>query len=163
MNFNGTYTIANKFKATPTAINRECIGQYSVNCGSIQPEWQHNLRGTLDFGPANVSLLWRYTAGVDYERILAPRFNGAITGFGPLVGQTYNFNKISAFSYFDLSTGFKIMDNITLDMLVANLFDKKPPIVGSTLGTTGQNSGNTYPSTYDALGRRYQVTLGVRF
>jgi iron complex outermembrane receptor protein len=163
MNFNATYTIANKFKATPTAINRECIGQYSVNCGSIQPEWQHNLRGTLDFGPANVSLLWRYIAGVDYERILAPRFNGAITGFGPLVGQTYNFNKISAFSYFDLSTGFKIMDNITLDMLVANLFDKKPPIVGSTLGTTGQNSGNTYPSTYDALGRRYQVTLGVRF
>jgi outer membrane receptor protein involved in Fe transport len=163
VNFNGTYTIKNKFKATPSAINRECVGQYSVNCGSIQPEWQHNMRAGLDFGTFNASILWRYIAGVDYERILAPRFSGAITGFGPLVGRTYNFNKISAFSYFDLTGGFKITDNVKVDMLVANLFNKQPPILGSTLGTTGQNSGNTYPSTYDTMGRRYQVTLGVKF
>lgn len=29
---------------------------------------------------------------------------------------------------------------------------KKPPLVGSTIGATAFNSGNTYPSTYDALG-----------
>ena len=172
LNFNGTYTITNKFQATPTAFNRECVGMYSVNCGSIQPEWQHNFRTTLDFGPANISLLWRYLGKMRYEDnrnpatgalFLAPRFNGAITGFGPLVGQTYNFNKISAYNFFDLSGGFKIMDNMTLDMLVANMFDKKPPVVGSTIGGTGQNSGNTFPSAYDAMGRRYSVTLGVRF
>ncbi|MEI6487137.1 MAG: TonB-dependent receptor [Sphingomonadales bacterium] len=163
VNFNGTFTISNKFQATPTSLLRECIGQYSVNCGSIQPDWSHNLRAGLDFGSVNASVLWRYMTSVAYERILSPRFSGQITGFGPLVGNTYNFNKISAFSYFDLNAGFKIKDNIHLDFLVANVFDKKPPIVGSTLGTTGQNSGNTYPSTFDALGRRYNVTLGVRF
>lgn len=166
LNLNGTYTIDNYFKATPTAVNRECVGQYSVNCGSIQPKWQHNFRTTLDFGSFNVSALWRYMTAVNYEwRLQNTRraFSGAIAGFGPLVGQTYDFNRISAYSLFDLSAGFKVMDNVNLDFLVANLFDKQPPIVGSTLGTTGQNSGNTYPSSYDALGRRYTVTLGVRF
>lgn len=167
MNLNGTYTIDNYFQATPTSINRECVGQYSVNCGAIQPKWAHNLRTTLDFdGDINVSLLWRYMSGVEYERRLfetRKAFNGTITGSGVLVGQKLDFNKISAFSYFDLSAGFKIMDTFTLDLLVANLFDRKPPVVGSTLGTTAQNSGNTYPSTYDALGRRFTVTVGMRF
>ena len=44
-----------------------------------------------------------------------------------------------------------------------NLFDKEPPFVGSTIGTTSFNSGNTYPSTYDALGRRYAVSARLRF
>ena len=44
-----------------------------------------------------------------------------------------------------------------------NLFDKDPPIVGATIGTTSFNSGNTYPSTYDALGRRYAVSARLRF
>lgn len=162
-NLNGTYTIDNRFKATPTSVDRDCVGQYSVNCGSIQPKWQHNLRTTLDFDSINVSLLWRYIDAVEYERLLSRRFSGTITGSGPLVGQQYNFNHISAANYFDLSAGFKVMNNFSLDFLVSNLFDRKPPIVGSTLGTTGQNSGNTYPSTYDALGRRYTVTLGVKF
>ncbi|WP_298198762.1 TonB-dependent receptor [Novosphingobium sp.] len=166
LNLNGTYTIDNYFKATPSAVNRECVGQYSVNCGSIQPKWQHNLRTTLDFGNINVSMLWRYMTAVRYEQRLfevRPAFRGAITGSGPLVGQTFDFNRIGAANYFDLSAGFKIMDRFNLDFLMANAFDRKPPIVGSTLGTTGQNSGNTYPSSYDALGRRFQVTLGVKF
>ncbi len=166
-NLNGTYTIENKFRASPASINRECVGQYSVNCGivggGIQPEWVHNFRTGLDFGSANVSVLWNYIGGVEYERILPRVFAGTITGSGPLVGQQVDFNRIKAFSYFDLAGGFKIMDNISIDMLVSNLFDKKPPNVGSTVGTTGQNSGNTYPSTYDTLGRRYMVTLGVKF
>ncbi len=166
-NLNGTYTIENKFRAAPTSINRECVGQYSVNCGiaggGIQPEWVHNFRTGLDFGSANVSVLWNHIGGVEYERILPRAFVGTITGSGPLVGQRVDFNRIKAFNYFDLAGGFKVMDNLSIDLLVTNLFDQKPPNVGSTVGTTGQNSGNTYPSTYDTLGRRYMVTVGVRF
>jgi outer membrane receptor protein involved in Fe transport len=55
------------------------------------------------------------------------------------------------------------MDNMTLDMLVANMFDKKPPVVGSTIGGTGQNSGNTFPSVYDTLGRVYAIGFNVKF
>jgi outer membrane receptor protein involved in Fe transport len=46
---------------------------------------------------------------------------------------------------------------------VQNLFDNRPPIVGNTIGSTIFNSGNTYPSTYDALGRRYAVSAKLKF
>jgi outer membrane receptor protein involved in Fe transport len=46
---------------------------------------------------------------------------------------------------------------------VLNLFDKKPPVVGNTIGSTTFNSGNTYPSTYDALGRRFAVSARLKF
>ena len=41
--------------------------------------------------------------------------------------------------------------------------DKQPPIVGSSIGSTAFNSGNTYPSTYDALGRRFAASARIRF
>ena len=44
-----------------------------------------------------------------------------------------------------------------------NLFNRKPPIVGNSAGPTTYNSGNTYPSTYDALGRRFSVSAHVKF
>ena len=44
-----------------------------------------------------------------------------------------------------------------------NLLDRDPPIVGNTAGSTTYNSGNTYPSTYDALGRRYAVSAKLKF
>jgi hypothetical protein len=46
---------------------------------------------------------------------------------------------------------------------VQNLLDKDPPDVGNTIGTTTFNSGNTYPSVYDPLGRRYTVGVNLRF
>jgi len=48
-------------------------------------------------------------------------------------------------------------------MTVQNLLNKKPPIVGNTIGSTTYNSGNTFPSTYDALGRRYAVSAKLKF
>jgi outer membrane receptor protein involved in Fe transport len=46
---------------------------------------------------------------------------------------------------------------------VQNLLDKDPPLTGNNAGSTSYNSGNTFPSTYDALGRRYAVTAKLRF
>ena len=44
---NGNYTFDRKFQATPDSVNRECVGFYSVNCESIQPEFQTNSRISL--------------------------------------------------------------------------------------------------------------------
>ena len=63
----------------------------------------------------------------------------------------------------DLATRVQLTDNVTLSLTVTNLLDKKPPLVGSTAGSTSYNSGNTFPSTYDALGRRYTMQINVRF
>ena len=73
------------------------------------------------------------------------------------------FRKIKAYDYFDLTARAAVSDNVTLTFTVMNMFDKKPPIVGGSVGSTAYNSGNTYPSTYDALGRRFAVSAKMKF
>jgi outer membrane receptor protein involved in Fe transport len=181
LSFNGNYTDSSKFKATPSGINRECVGRYSVNCsagggfeiGSIQPKFSFNQRTTLTFAEKfDVSLLWRHISGVNYEplalqgEIAQAMADGCAdpTGADP-DGCVTNpeFRSIGAKDYFDLSFRAEITDKIELTATVQNLFDKKPPIVGTGLGATAFNSGNTYPSTYDPLGRRYAVSARLKF
>jgi outer membrane receptor protein involved in Fe transport len=172
LNFVGNWTNNLQFRASPTGLNRQCVGFYSVNCGpeggNIQPEFSFQQRTTLSFGPADVSLLWRYIHPVDYEPGLTPLFSGTITGVGPaatspLVGRNENFNHIEAYHYFDLSTRFSVTENFQFVVTAQNLFDREPPVTGSSVGATGANSGNTFPSTYDTLGRRYSISARVSF
>ena len=82
---------------------------------------------------------------------------------GNLNGESVDFNHISSQNYFDFSTRFNVNEHFDLTFTVFNLFDKKPPIVGNTAGTTSQNSGNTFPSTYDPLGRRFAAGARIKF
>ncbi|WP_109354179.1 TonB-dependent siderophore receptor [Sphingorhabdus sp. EL138] len=190
LGLNGNWTNSTTFQATPTSINRECVGFYSVNCsafsGAIQPEWTFSQRTTLSFPDVDVSLLWRYIDGVQYEPLQqltdlagalasnvddmgvllpvadqgCPDFEGADPG-GCIVDPA--FRSIGSAHYFDLSARWQVMDNLQMTFLVQNLFDKSPPIVGADVGSTTFNNGNTYSSTYDALGRRFGVSAKVTF
>ncbi|MFC3443106.1 TonB-dependent receptor domain-containing protein [Sphingobium rhizovicinum] len=181
LSLNGNWTGSSKFQASPSSLNRECTGYYSVNCASIQPEWQFSQRTTLAFKDFDISLLWRYINGVSYEPAAladdlaaalaanegldiddqpCPNPTGADEG-GCMVDP--EFRKIPAEHYFDLSGRFHVTDNITLTLTAQNMFNNKPKVVGSTIGSTAYNSGNVYPSTYDALGRRYAAAIKFRF
>ncbi len=192
LSFNGNWTRRSQFQAiTPNTVIpvgypnagrpipvsgvRECVGLYSPNCGSpgsagpvstpgsIQPEFTWNQRTTLSFDKIDFSLLWRHINPVDAEQgNLGQIFNGTI-GTGALAGGTYNFAHINAYNYFDLATRFTVGDNFVFTFTVNNLFDLAPPVVGSTIGSTGFNSGNTYPSTYDTLGRRFAAGVTLKF
>ena len=174
-NFQGNYTRKSVFQASSTAYARDCVGYFSANCGSIQPKYSFSQRTTLSFKSVDVSLLWRYIHKVKYEGqaddfaargfTTANRnlFSGVITGTSPLVGNSYDFNRIKSYHYFDLTTRFGVTENFDLTVNVYNLFDKQPPLVGNSAGSTAYNSGNTYPSTYDAVGRRYGVAARLKF
>lgn len=157
LSFIGNWTNSNKFQATPTSINRECVGYYSVNCLSIQPEFSFNQRTTLTVGPADISLLWRYVDAVSYEP--AALADDIANGGGPLE----EFRSIGAEHYFDLTTRFGVTDNLDFTISALNLFDNQPKVVGASIGATAFNSGNVYPSTYDALGRRFAASVRLRF
>ena len=109
----------------------------------------------MSFDKVDVSLLWRHISGFRSE--LGGLYVGPITGIGPLVGQQVNLNRIPSYDYFDLTTRFSVT------VSAFNLLDKKPPLVGNQAGTTTAGSGNTFPSTYDVIGRRYSVTARLRF
>ncbi|WP_072383182.1 TonB-dependent receptor domain-containing protein [Novosphingobium sp. NDB2Meth1] len=161
----GNVTFSQKFQATPTSLNRECVGRYSVNCsftGSIQPRHSWSVQNTFSFkGGMDLSLLWRHQASARSED--GDAFVGTIPAdSGALSGKTVNFNKIAAFDYLDATVRFNV-EQFTFTFTVQNLIDTKPPIVGNTIGSTSYNSGNTYPSSYDALGRRFAVGARVKF
>ncbi|CAM3265882.1 TonB-dependent receptor [Sphingomonas antarctica] len=83
-------------------------------------------------------------------------------GYG--AGKTFNFNEIKAYDYFDLSLRFGLTKNLDLTILAQNILDKQAPVIGANYaGSTAFNSGNTFPSTYDALGRKYSVGARLKF
>lgn len=181
---NANWTRSLKFQASPTGFNRDCVGYYSANCGptlgQIQPEFTFQHRTTVGVGPASLSLLWRYLSSVRYEGQASDAvargfltaaqqnlFRGTITNQAPavsaLAGQVVDFNRIRAYHYFDLSAQFDVMKTMTLTVGVTNLFNVAPPVVGAQAGSTSANSGNTFPSTYDPLGRSFNASVRMKF
>ncbi|WP_129646440.1 TonB-dependent receptor domain-containing protein [Peristeroidobacter agariperforans] len=141
----GNWTNRAVSQLTPTSDSHDCVSRYGNNCLSIQPETSWNQRTTLTVGRYDVSLLWRHIGGSKVEE--------GTTIYAP-------YAKIDAQDYFDLTTRVELIDQLSLTLTITNVLDEDPPIVGSGLGL-GFNSGNTYPSTYDVLGRRY--TIGARY
>ena len=160
LNLTGNYTFHSKFRSDasdPLSLDRECVGLYSTNCASIQPKFQWSQRTTLSFDSIDLSLLWRHIDQANYEG------GGLFVGKLPDGTGPYNFNHIRPYDYFDFSARFAVTKELEVTMGVSNVFNVKPPIVGSTAGTTSFNSGNTYPSTYDALGRSFAASAKIRF
>jgi outer membrane receptor protein involved in Fe transport len=189
LNFAGNWTHKAKFWAlADSSVPPNCPGLYSANCGiaigQLQPKWSWNQRTTLSFKPVDVSLLWRHISSFKYQPGLAvlcdtdnPAFDpndptnpnnnpkgctGNIRN-GPFDGTPAQFMSIGQRNYFDLTTRFSITDHFDLTLAAYNILDKQPPIVGNNAGTTSANSGNTFPSTYDALGRRYSASVRLKF
>jgi iron complex outermembrane receptor protein len=181
LSFVGNWTRSSEFNSNvdnPDSFFRECVGRYSVNCsftGSIQPKLQFSQRSTLSMGKVDLSLLWRWIDAVEYEpRQFADDLAAAEEAGCDLTGGPDGpdpdgclvdpeFRKIPAEHYFDLTARFNATDNMTFTFTVQNLFDNQPKVVGNTIGSTTFNSGNIYPSTYDALGRRYAVSAKLKF
>ncbi|WP_200934156.1 TonB-dependent receptor domain-containing protein [Massilia sp. Leaf139] len=140
-----------KFRATPTAVERDCLGYYSVACNNIvsAPVYKRkfNQRTNWTVGAFSVGYNWRYVSGVIEEP--------GGTNFLPA------FASIDAYHYIDLNANWNINKNVRVNLSVTNAANKKPPIVGGSIGGTGPNSGNTFPQSYDAVGR--YVTLGASF
>ena len=184
--FNATRLNYYHFQATPNAINRDCTAYYSpTGCTNPRPKWKWNGRVTYGQEKFDVSLLWTHISPVALEPFLATRLAGnvaqpggpnpALTGSTnfvlngisytnqPTAGVQPAFRNIPRYDYFDLA--FRVMptSNLEFNLTVDNLFDKQPPLVGSGVGGTAYNSGNTFPTIYDAIGRAYTIGARLKF
>jgi outer membrane receptor protein involved in Fe transport len=137
------------FQATPASINRDCLGYYSVACGAPNFKRKFNQRTTWNVADLSLSYNVRYMSEVAVE---------------PLAGTFLPaYSSIDAYAYLDLSAVWNVTKNIRLNFSVVNATDKKPPAVGATIGSTATNSGNTFPQTYDAVGRYFSVGGTLKF
>lgn len=127
----------------------DCLGLYGADC-SPTPEFNANTRVTWLKGPMTASVLWRHLGEVNIQEGQKPNtFDG--------------FESIDAYDYFDFTGSYDFNDTYRATIGVRNIFDNEPPVIGNNTGTTSSNSGNTFPSTYDILGRTFTVGLRANF
>lgn len=150
-------TILDKYdyQATPRSVNRNCVGYYSVACGTVsegsgpisKTKW--NQRTNWSFGDFAVGYNWRHLSAVTEEP------GGA--------SFKAEFSTIKDYDYVDLAATWNVNKTLRVGLAINNAFDKSAPLVGNTIGTTGANSGNTFPQTYDVIGRSYSFTANLKF
>ncbi len=146
----------------------DCAGYFGVVCGAPNPKWRHVLNTTWStpWDGLDVTLRWRYLGAADAEQTSSnPQLHGKALPLTSHVG-TYN--------YFDLSGSFSLYKQLGMQIGINNLLDKDPPIMPGSGGgytsvcptITGNGSscnGNTFPGTYDALGRYYYASVTAKF
>ncbi|MEA3002089.1 MAG: hypothetical protein QOH81_877 [Sphingomonadales bacterium] len=136
-----------------------CAGLYGLICSGggaftgPNPKWRHKARLTWNAPDGiGLSVAWRYYGKVDIDRSSTqPGLAGVFSQFNA---------KIPSQSYFDLAMTAKIGDHYQFRLGVNNILDRSPPIIGSNGSSAEINAcpgiycnGNTFPGTYDALGR----------
>ena len=140
----------------------DCAGLYGPVCsntGGPNPKWKSKVRGTWST-PWNVdlALTWRHISEVKFE-------GASSDPLLSVVGTTFSTNeKLGARDYFDIGAVWTINKTFSLRAGINNIFDKDPPIVGG--GTSDPSifgNGNTFPGTYDTLGRLVFMNLVMKF
>jgi outer membrane receptor protein involved in Fe transport len=143
----------------------DCAGFFGGVCSggtvassSPMPTWRHKARVSLQMpNGIGLSLQWRYIGKVAHEHN-SP--DVALNGAVPLLA-----GHIPAFNYFDLASTFTVGDHYNLRLGVNNLLDKDPPLFGTSANSCSVAScnGNTYPGTWDALGRYIYAGVTLNF
>jgi len=128
---------------------QDCAGFYGAGCstgtgGFIIPDFKLNLSAIYSSGPLTVRGQGRMIGGLNVYPTLLDK---TIVKSAPSVW------------YFDLTANVDLSKNFTFFAGVNNLFDKMPPI----LGTTFVGDANVDVSLYDTLGRRYFAGLRMKF
>ncbi|MBL8551952.1 MAG: TonB-dependent receptor [Hyphomonadaceae bacterium] len=138
--FVGTWLDKLKTNNGPGLGEYDCKGDFGGSaCGVPSPEWRHRFRVSWET-PWDLELsgTWRYY--------------GEVTNAGgdgkPITGRIDSV--WDAENYYDLAGNWAVKDNITFRAGVNNILDNDPQL-SNLVGTTG--NGNTFPQTYDALGR----------
>jgi outer membrane receptor protein involved in Fe transport len=94
----------------------------------------------------DLSVRWRYIDSVRLDKYLLPlRSGGTVPAYNTLTNP-----KLPSFNYIDLAATWDITQKLQVSGGINNLFNKSPPIVGSSAGY-----GNTWPATYDPYGQTF--------
>jgi len=128
----------------------DCVGFYSTVCGIPNPQWRHRFRTSWQTPwDLDLSFTWRYYREVE-----------GLTGPNDPMPSNQLDKSLPAESYFDLAANWAVTEKASVTLGINNVLDDNPTISGA-VGTTG--NGNTYPQTYDAMGRYVFLRAAVEF
>ena len=163
LSFLGTWTESNDTRpdATDPSIVDRCAGRFGVTCDDPQAAFKWTARASYVDGPLTFSTRWRHLSAVDDDDD----------------STTFHVERISAYDLMDLTLSYDFMESVTLTVGVNNLFDTLPSTpefdaAGNVINDTNSlllgdfnnaEQSNTYPSTYDVLGRDFFASVLFRF
>ena len=154
--FIGTWLRSLEIEEIPGRGSYECKGLYGINkCGVPNPEWRHKLRFNWSM-PWNVeaAITWRYMDKVLDQRTSSnPQLRGTPH---PLT------RELEAQNYIDMSGSWMATKWLTLRAGVNNILDRDPPLTDQQ-GPSVFGNNNTFPGTYDALGRKFFVNATLKW
>lgn len=153
LNLNAVHVLENKQQDAALFPVVDCVGLVGKTCLRPDPEWRFTQTTSWSYEALAVSLRWTYIDGLMQDAV----------ALGAATASDYATVSIPSYNYFDLYSSYELTDNISLRAGITNLLDKAPPIVGNEYGGTTENSGNTFPATYDPVGRSYFVGVNARF
>ncbi len=147
----GTYVDELITEPGPGILPYDCVGKYSGSCETPTPEVRTRMRTSwMTPWDVDLSLTWRHYGGV--------------TGVTTNPNVTLPANRIDRYlpseDYFDLAANWQVTEQAGLVMGINNILDDDPTLTAS-VGTTG--NGNTFPQTYDAMGRYVFLRAMVDF
>ena len=161
--FLGTWTESNDFIPDVTDLTNvvTCAGEFGLTCGEPQASFKWTSRFSWTDGPVTTSVRWRHLSAVEDDD----------------PGVDYIVERISAYDLIDLTISADVSEMLTVSAGVNNLFDTLPttPVfdangvvindTNSLLQGDFNNSeqANTYPSTFDVLGRDFFISAQFRF
>ncbi len=150
MVYYGNYTMDSSFQVTPTADVVDCAGYFAGNCGEPTPTYKHTMQTSLLTGPLTTSIRWRLIGGVDVDPSAFPDASSTFSDLSDDIGMH---------NYVDVTLQYAVNENLDLTVGVQNITGKDAPLLGSTVN----EQANTYPATYETLGRQLFVGASVRF
>jgi iron complex outermembrane receptor protein len=146
----------------------DCAGYFGTTCGAPNAKWRHvfNTTWATPWSGFDLTARWRFLSGTDSEQI-SP--NSQLAG-NPLPLTQH----IKPYNYFDLSADVSLYKMFRLQLGVNNVLDKDPPIIASggggfasdcpTITPNGSScNGNTFPGTFDSLGRFFFARVTAQF
>lgn len=140
----GNYRLKSNAVPDPITGLIECTGLYGGSCGEPTPTYKHTMQTSVIHGPWTASVRWRLIGGLDAQ---------------PGTGVSDLSDNIGTFNYLDVTTQFAVNENLDLTLGVQNITGKDAPILGSTVS----EQANTYPATYDTLGRQVFFGASLKF
>ncbi|MWV28237.1 TonB-dependent receptor plug domain-containing protein [Aurantiacibacter rhizosphaerae] len=163
LSFLGTWTELNSLapdQTDPTDVIT-CAGEFGLECGEPTASFKWTSRASYVDGPLTFSTRWRHLSAVDDDDPTSDYF----------------VERIGAYDLIDLTMAYDFNDLVTLTVGVRNLFDtlpSTPEFDANGVVTNDTNSlllgdfnngeqSNTYPSTYDVLGRDFFASVLFRF
>lgn len=138
----GNYVMKFDRQEFPGATTEACEGFWGGSCGAPTAEVKNNL-----------NITWH----TPWDLSLTSKFRH----IGEIEAKSSSQADLGERTYWDLGAIWQVTEETTLRAGVSNVLDREPPFTNA--GPSIFGNGNTFPGTYDALGRYIFLGASVSF